>query len=310
MEGHDGVQETVQQEDPRTAQVLAGIPAYNEAATIGSVVLAAQEYCDHVIVFDDGSTDATAAVARQARAMVLEQHTNHGKGMAIRKLFTFAREHNTDRLVLLDGDWQHNPAEIPALLEPLEAGDADVVIGSRYLDGANGDTPLYRRVGQKTLDLVTYLGTGESVTDSQSGYRAFNGTAIETIDVSEAGFGVETEMLRSVADNDLTVGEVPITVNYDVPSPNSSNSVSHGVRVVDAFLRIVRDRHPLMFFGVPGLTLTVLGLLYGAWTVSLYQSGGGFYVGKALFSAVLFLVGILSVYSALIMNMLGKWIDK
>lgn len=310
MDGGPLTQGDVPGEDLQTAQVFVGIPAYNEAATIGSVVLAAQEYCDRVIVYDDGSTDATAAVAHEAGAMVLDHHRNEGKGACIRRIFELAREHQADHLVLLDGDWQHNPGEIPVLLESLEAEDADVVIGSRYLDGGDGDTPLYRRAGQKTLDLATYLGTGEPVTDSQSGYRAFNRTAIETIDISEPGFGVETEMLRSAADHDLRVSEVPISVNYDVPSPSGSNCVFHGVRVVDTFLRIVRDRHPLLFFGVPGLILTVVGLLYGAWTVSIYQSGGGFYVGKALFSAVLFLVGLLSVYSALIMNMLGRWIEK
>lgn len=309
MVGDSAVPTIRHQRDVQSARVLAGIPAYNEAATIGSVVLAAQEYCDHVIVIDDGSTDATATIAGQAGATVLEQHTNEGKGATIRKIFTFAREHDTDRLVLLDGDWQHNPAEIPALLEPLEADDGDVVIGSRYLDGSNGETPLYRRVGQQVLDWGTYLSSGKQVTDSQSGYRAFNRTAIETIDVTEPGFGIETDVVRSVADNGLEIEEVPISVSYDVPTPNSANSVFHGVRVVDTFLRIVRDRHPLLFFGVPGFILTVVGLIYGAWTVSIYQSGGDFYIGKALFSAVLFLVGLLSVYSALIMNMLGKWID-
>lgn len=309
MGGASVGQSAVNREELQTTQVLAAIPAHNEAATIGSVVLTAQDYCDQVLVVDDGSTDATATVARQAGAMVFEQSTNGGKGAAVKKIFTFAREYDIDRVVLLDGDWQHDPAEIPTLLDPLEADAADVVIGSRYLDGGTGETPRYRRAGQQVLDLITYLSSGKQVTDSQSGYRAFNRAAIEALDVTEPGFGVETEMVRSVADNGLTVEEVPIAVNYDVPNPNSANSVFHGVRVVDTFLRIVRDRHPLLFFGVPGLVLTVFGLLYGAWTVSIYQSGGGFYIGKALFSAVLFLVGLLSVYSALIMNMLGKWID-
>jgi len=290
-------------------KVLVGIPAYNEEATIGSLVLQAFEYGDRVLVADDGSTDRTAEIAREAGATVLEQSTNSGKGAAVRCLFSFANEHNIDRLVILDADWQHDPEEIPDLLQGLEEKDADLVIGSRYVEGDRGDTPLYRRVGQRILDYMTHLGTGTAVTDSQSGYRAFNRTAIEQIGIDDNGFGVETEMLRSASDNDLTVTEIPISVNYDVPDPNTSNSVFHGIHVVDSFLSIVRDRHPLLFFGVPGMALMIFGLGYGAWTVSIYQSGGGFYLGKALFSAILFLVGIFSVYSALIMNMLGNWLD-
>lgn len=293
----------------RSDRVLIGIPAYNEEATIGSVVLQGFEYGDRVLVVDDGSTDRTVEIARRAGATVLEQPANRGKGAAVQRIFEYARESDIDQLIILDADWQHDPGEIPDLLSRFNEMDADIVIGSRYVDGDRGDTPLYRRAGQKVLDYVTYLGTGTTVTDSQSGYRAFNRDAIEQIEIDENGFGVETEMLQSASDNDLTVTESPISVNYDVPDPNTSNSILHGVNVIDTFLGIVRDRHPLLFFGVPGATLMVLGLGYGAWTVSIYQSGGGFYVGKALFSAVLFLVGMFSFYSALIMNMLGNRLD-
>jgi glycosyltransferase involved in cell wall biosynthesis/DNA-binding response OmpR family regulator len=285
---------------------IIAIPAYNEEATIASVVLGAQEYSGQVVVIDDGSDDNTVRLARKAGATVLEQPENRGKGAAVRRAFEFAREHDEDALVVLDGDWQHDPREIPALLDELESSDADIVIGSRYVEGGRGDTPLYRRVGQKVLDAATYLGSGTAVTDSQSGFRAFNETAIEQLDIQATGFGVEMEILRSATDNDLTVSEVPISVNYDVPDANTSNSFIHGFKVVDTLLNIIRDRHPLLFFGVPGLTLTLLGLGYGAWTVTLYQSGAGFYIGKALFSSVLFIIGTFAVFSALIMNMLSR----
>lgn len=291
-------------------EISVAIPAFNEAATIGSVVVAAQDFCDEVVVFDDGSTDATADLARSAGADVLEASENGGKGAAVRELFEYAEVNGLEYLVMLDADWQHDPTEIPDLLAPLENGEADLVVGSRYLEGDRGDTPTYRRVGQKTLDLMTNLGNEVKVTDSQSGFRAFNRRAIETLDIADNGFGVESEMLRTAADEGLRISEVPIDVNYEVPDPSTSNSVVHGIKVVDTVLRVVRDRHPLLFFGVPGAMLTAAGLAYGAWTVSLYQSGGAFYVGKALFSAVMFLVGIFSVYSALIMNMIGNKIEQ
>jgi glycosyltransferase involved in cell wall biosynthesis len=297
--------------DPQKSdEITVAVPAFNEAATIGSVILAAQEVGDRVVVYDDGSFDGTAALARSAGAEVLEAPENSGKGAAVRELFEFARSNGLKRLVMLDADWQHDPAEIPDLVAPLEQGEADIVVGSRYLDGDYGNTPAYRRVGQKTLDAMTNLGNDVAVTDSQSGFRAFNRHAIETLDISDDGFGVETEMLRTAADEGLRITEVPIDVNYDVPNPNTSNSLIHGFSVVDSVLRVVRDRHPLLFFGVPGAIMTAAGLFYGAWTVSLYQTGGNFYMGKALFSTVMFLVGIFSVYSALIMNMLGNKLEQ
>lgn len=291
-------------------EITIAIPAFNEAATIGSVVLTAQEFGDQVVVYDDGSSDSTPAVARNAGAHVIEAEENGGKGAAVRGLFDFARSHGLEYLVMLDADWQHDPTQIPELVAPLANDEADLVVGSRYLEGDRGDTPTYRRIGQKTLDTMTNLGNDVTVTDSQSGFRAFNRRAIETLEISDDGFGVETEMLRTASDAGLRISEVPIDVNYDVPNPSTSNSIIHGVTVVDTLLQIVRDRHPLLFFGVPGAILTIFGLVYGAWTVSLYQTGGEFYVGKALLTAVLFIVGILSVYFALLMNMIGKKIEQ
>lgn len=308
-DNEDGAVELTRELGTKPETVVA-IPAYNEVATIGTVVLAAREHTEHVIVVDDGSTDRTAAVAESAGALVIEQSTNAGKGSAVRTIFAIARHLDTSQLVVLDADWQHDPLEVPKLLEPLESGEADIVIGSRYLAGDRGDTPAYRRLGQKVLDLITVAGTGNAIADSQSGYRAFNRRAIDALELTTDGFGVEVEMLQAASDNSLTVTEVPISINYDVPDANTANSVLHGVHVVDTLLRIVRDRHPLLFFGAPGLVLTVFGLGYGAWTLSIYQSDSTFYVGKALFSAVLLIVGILSIYSALLMNMLGRELEK
>jgi glycosyltransferase involved in cell wall biosynthesis len=292
------------------SSVMVGIPAYNEAATIGSVVVAAAKHVDRIVVVDDGSFDATPEIARDAGATVIEQASNQGKGAAVRRALEHARERDIEQFVLLDADWQHDPAEIPSLLEPIERGDADIVIGSRYTEERAGGTPLHRRIGQVVLDTMTMFGAGTYVTDSQSGFRAFGREAIERIEIRETGFGIETEMLRSANDEGLTVTEVPISINYNVPAPNTANSFLHGISVVDTILRIVRDRRPLLFFGVPGLTLMGIGLWYAAVTMSGYQPGQVFPLARALYSGVTFIVGILSVYSALIMHMLGGKIDR
>lgn len=297
-------------EADQRSSVMVGIPAYNEAATIGSVVIAASRYVDRVVVIDDGSIDATPDIAREAGATVIEQSRNQGKGAAVMRALEFARENDIEQFVMLDGDWQHDPAEIPRLLEPIDSGEADIVIGSRYTGEDAGDTPLHRRIGQVILDTLTMLGSGTRVTDSQSGFRALGREAIERIEIRETGFGIETEMLRSATDEGLTVTEVPISINYNVPAPNTENSFMHGISVVETILRIVRDRRPLLFFGVPGLTLMAFGLGYGALTMATYQPGSAFPLARALYSSVTFIIGVLSVYSALIMHMLGSKIDR
>src|SRR5512133_2588974 len=114
--------------------IIAAIPALNEETAIGSVVLRTKKYVDDVYVIDDGSTDATSIIAKLAGAHVIRHETNLGKGIGIRDAFLKAREMDADILVCLDGDGQHNPDEIPRLLDPIKNDQADMVIGSRFLD--------------------------------------------------------------------------------------------------------------------------------------------------------------------------------
>lgn len=215
-------------------RIAAVIPAFNEEVAIGSVALLTGEHVDEVIVVDDGSSDRTAHVAEMAGARVIRHHKNMGKGAALKTGFEAA---DADVVVTLDADGQHNPAEIPKLVEPILRGEADVVNGSRYLHGRDENTPRYRRVGQRILDRATNLATGLEITDTQSGFRAFSAESIPHFKFRDPGFVVESEMLSDAAEAGLRIVEVEVGVRYDVDG-STRNPISHGVSVL---LRIIGD---------------------------------------------------------------------
>ncbi len=219
------------------------IPALNEQAAIGSVVEKSLQHVDDVLVIDDGSSDNTSKIAGDAGARIIRHPTNLGKGVSLRD--AFGEVSGYDIVVTIDGDGQHDPDEIPKLIAPIREGNADLVNGSRYLDGFDEETPAYRRVGQRVLDIATNITSGTSVTDSQSGFRAFRGNTIKYYGFMDTGFGIESEMLADAAQHDLRILEVPITVRYDVENSSTKGPVTHGVGVlmkivIDKIIRTIR----------------------------------------------------------------------
>ncbi len=221
-------------------------PAYNEALVIGSVVLLAKKHTDRVIVVDDGSTDRTAETARLAGADVIRMPQNGGKAKAMMAGFARARELGYEAVVMLDGDGQHDPEEIPIVAAPVLAGVADLVIGSRFLE-ARAEIPAYRRAGQIVLNGFTNLSVdgGFAMTDSQSGFRALSRRALENLTFASDGYNIESDMIAHVAPLDLRITEVPISVTYDVPHKHKKNPVSHGFGVLARILGLIGSRRIL-----------------------------------------------------------------
>jgi glycosyltransferase involved in cell wall biosynthesis len=208
---------------------MVGIPAHNEEKTIAAVVAGAAVHGSEVVVLDDGSTDLTALRALEAGAFVIRHTRNQGKGVAVATLFEHARRQRADVLVLIDGDGQHDPAEIPALLEPCLSGRADVVVGSRYLS-IRSAVPLDRSIGQRTFNILTAVASGVKCTDSQSGFRAFGRRAICAMRISEATFSVECEQQFECRTHGLRLAEVPISCSYEAPAKRSP--YLHGLQVL------------------------------------------------------------------------------
>lgn len=289
--------------------ILAAIPAYNEEIAIGSVILRTKKYVDKVIVIDDGSTDATSIVAKMAGADVIHHDKNLGKGAALKCAFRRAKQLEADIFVCLDADGQHNPDEIPRLLEAIKTGDADMVIGSRFLKGIN-TVPIYRRIGQHVLNSLTNSISTTKVTDSQSGFRAFSKKAIHSLSCNEMGIGIESQLMSSADELNLKIVEVPISCRYDVEHGSKMNPFNHGFRVINTILKIVEERRPLLFFGVPGLVLVWIGLFFGFQVVNTYTANHEFAIGTALIVILLLMVGVISIFNGIMLHAISKLIKN
>ncbi len=279
---------------------MAVIAALNEDRFIGSVVLKTRHYLDQVIVVDDGSHDQTAAIAEQAGAIVIRHEHNLGKAQAVNTGLRRAREMKAALVVLIDADGQHNPAEIPALLAPIEAGAADVVVGSRFL-GVRSHIPRWRIWGQRALTLATNLASGVAITDSQSGFRALSQRALETLAFRpEGGFSLESEMQFLAQQHGLSIQEVPVSVTY--AERPKRNPLGHGFQVVNGILVLISQHRPLIFFGVPGLLILILGLALGVIVVDRYNDYQTLAVGTALISILLAIIGIQTLFTGIILH--------
>lgn len=282
--------------------VVAVIPAYNEERFIASVVLRTFEHAAAVIVVDDGSSDATAQLAERSGATVIRQPRNMGKARALHVGFRAAIDLGADTVVCLDADAQHDPAEIPVVAAPILDGKADVVIGTRF-HSTKSRIPAWRQVGQHTLTAVTNTLSGVRVTDSQSGFRAFSVKAAKALKFRSGGLSVESEMQFLFEAAGLTVVEVPISVQYR--DGNKRNPVVHGIQVLEAMLSLVGRRRPLMFFSLPGAVLATSGGVMGVFVTARVEQGGELFMGTALLTVLLLLVGTLLAVTGVVLHSIG-----
>src|SRR5450432_3460765 len=293
------IQKSQSQQVQPEGPILALVPAFNEDRFIASVVLKALHFVDEVIVVDDGSTDETSSLAEAAGARVVQLPTNMGKASAINAGFAVARELKAQALVMLDGDGQHSPTDIPALLKPILSGEADVVVGSRFL-GVASEIPRWRQFGQHALTLATNAASGVALSDSQNGFRAFSRRAVDSFDFQTRGFSVESEMQFLIKHHELTVREVPIAVNYD--EKRKRNPIAHGLQVLNGIMRMIGQNRPLFFFGVPGMLIMLLGLLFGYGVVDSYNVTEKLAVGSALIAITLVIIGTVTLFTGIILH--------
>lgn len=270
-------------------RIVVIIPSYNEERFIGSVVLKLLRFPVSVIVVDDGSTDETGDVAAAAGAMVVRQPSNQGKGAALNAGFQQARELNPDAIVIIDADGQHLPEELPRVVQPILDDAADIVVGSRYLSHTSS-VPAHRVVGHLLFRWLTSLASGIAISDTQSGYRAFSPRAFQQANFHSHGFSVESEMQFMAFEHGLRVAEVPITIRYSDPPKRSV--VAQGLGVLNGLLKLSGQYRPLLFFGLPGLLILFVGIIWGVRVVETFSRIGQLPVGNTMITVMLSIIGI------------------
>jgi glycosyltransferase involved in cell wall biosynthesis len=281
------------------------LPAFNEEISIGSIILLARQYADRIIVVDDGSSDRTAEVARKVGAEVIVHPHNRGKGIALRTGFEASED--SDVIVTMDSDGQHNPADIPKLVAPILKGEADMVNGSRYLNGLGRNTPIYRRIGQNVLDRFTNLNSGLKITDSQSGFRAFAGYTKNIFRFKENGMAIESEMLADAGNAKLRIKEVEIGVRYDVDG-STENPIRHGLMVLLKILKDMEFNRPLYYFTIPGIALGTGGIYMGLHFLHAFYLGGSLNFGPTILMILLTLVGTFMAFTGIMLHSIAGMI--
>ncbi len=248
--------------------VCTVVPAYNEEHLIGRVIKTMPEYVDKIIIIDDKSTDKTAEVVKgyaenqPERVILIEHEENAGVGSAIATGYKWARDNKMDATVVMAGDAQMDPEDLPGLLEPVVNGEIDYSKGNRLFTGnAWNLIPKVRYLGNSFLSLLTKIASGYwHVADSQTGYTVINLKALELIDIDGIykRYGMPNDMLVKLNIFNLKVRDIPIKPVYNV-GEKSGIKIHHVVPKLSWLLfkcfmyrmkekYIIRDFHPLIFF--------------------------------------------------------------
>jgi len=280
-------------------KITVGIPAFNEAKNIATIITELKKITDSIVVCDDGSSDLTADISEKLGVIVIKHKKNMGYGAAINSIFKKCVEINSDVLVTFDADGQHRIVDLEKVLQPIKKNQADIVIGSRFLDNKS-DVPNYRKVGIKIITKVTNASIKKKLTDSQSGFRAYNRQVLTQINPSDVGMGISTEILIKAGNKGLRITEVPIKILYS-GNTSTHNPLGHGGSVLISTIKFTSIEHPLKFYGIPSLIFLILGGIFTYSAVGYYAEIGRLNPNLTLIAIGTVLIGIVLLISAILL---------
>jgi len=281
-------------------KIIIGIPAFNEEKNIAGIITKLADITDTIIVCNDGSSDLTSDIAEKMGAFVINHEKNLGYGAAIRSIFLKAKELDGDILVTFDADGQHRIEDIEQVTKPIIDQEADLVIGSRFLDESEKEVPRYRKVGIKVITKITNASIKKQLTDSQSGFRAYSKKVLVELNPSELGMGISTEILIKASSKNFRITEVPIKILY-TGDTSTHNPVSHGSSVILSTIKYTSIEHPLKFYGIPSMILFIIGVSFTYLSAEYYAEIGRLNTNLTIIAAGTVLIAIVLLITSILL---------
>ena len=281
-------------------KIIIGIPAFNEEKNIASIITKLMNITDSIIVCNDGSSDLTSEIAEKMGAVVINHKKNLGYGGAIRSIFLKAKELDGDILVTFDADGQHRIEDIENVTMPIINQEAELVIGSRFLDDSEKEVPQYRKVGIKVITKITNASIKEKLTDSQSGFRAYSKKVVEELNPSELGMGISTEILIKASSKNFRISEVPIKIFYNGET-STHNPITHGSSVIISTIKYTSLQRPLTFYGIPSVIFLLIGSIFSYLAIQYYVEIGRLSTNLTIVGTAAILIGIVLLITAILL---------
>ena len=281
-------------------KIIIGIPAFNEEKNIARIITELSNISDEIIVCNDGSTDLTSKIAEKMGAVVINHEKNLGYGGAIRSIFLKAKEIQGDVLVTFDADGQHRVEDIQQVLDPIINNNADLVIGSRFLDESEKEVPQYRKIGIKVITKITNATIKKQLTDSQSGFRAYSKEVLNNLNLSELGMGISTEILIKASSKDFRILEVPIKIIYSGDT-STHNPISHGSSVILSTIKYTSIEHPLKFYGIPSMIFFIIGVSFTYLSAQYYTEIGRLNTNLTIVAAGTILLAVVLLITSILL---------
>ncbi len=295
-------------------KLIIYMPALNEEKNIQQVLASLPRELAHIdiieyLVIDDGSMDQTASLALAAGAKVVSHHRNRGVGAAFHSAVQYALENQANILVGIDADGQFDPADIPAMIEPILAKRIDMRIGNRFVAGIPAYMPRSKYWGnQKVAQLISYV-SGQHFQDVSCGFRAYSHEALLRLNIF-AEFTYTHETILSLLFQGLRVEEYPVQIRYfpDRKSRVAASILHYAIQTSRIILRVLLDYRPLRIFGSLGVGFLLIGSAFVIFLMGFYSFTGTFspYKNTGFIGLGFIILGMLVLIIALIADMLNR----